>query len=299
MHFYKLQGAGNDYICIDCFSQEVSQPAKLSRWLSDRHFGLGSDGVILICPPKNTTAQCRMRMYNADGSEGAMCGNGIRMVAHLWHHLHHPKYKQMTIQTSVGDKKIYFVSGDEKQMHIAVDMGEPHMTLHEVSIPEERLGSCKDTAVDALFPCKSSGKILCAGVDVGNPHCVIFVKKALSEYDLPSIGSYLEHHEMFPNGANVEFVEMISPDTLRMRVWERGSGETLSCGTGSCAAAFAAQQLYQMQLHLKVVSAGGTLGVEWVPQSRRILLDGDTRIICEGDCYEDGVYHTGNDLHMI
>ncbi len=299
MHFYKLQGAGNDYICIDCFEETVLQPNKLSRWLSDRHFGLGSDGMILLCPPSNSNAQCRMQMYNADGSEGAMCGNGIRMVAHLWHYLHHPKQTEMIVETLAGDKAIAYLSGEEKQMRFAVDMGEPHMKLQEIEIPKEKLGSCQGEPLEALFWCKTQGKVLCADVDVGNPHCVVYVKKALSQYDLPSIGGYLERHSCFPKGANVEFVEVVSEDTLRMRVWERGSGETLSCGTGSCAAAYATQQLMPMQSHIQVICAGGSLGVEWMKQSRHVFLDGDTRIICEGDCYEDGVYHTEDDPHMI
>lgn len=231
LKFSKMHGTGNDYIYVNCFEQRIDEPEKLAVTLSDRHFGIGSDGLILICP--SDKADCRMVMYNADGSEGMMCGNGIRCVAkYAYEHGIAPK-ESMTVETKSGIKTLELTVEDNAVTYVAVDMG------NAVTIPKDIpvLDDGKDFVKRKLNVGGKEYEVTC--VSMGNPHAVIFTQ-GIDNIDLEKTGPLFEHFELFPQQINTEFVEVIDRHNLKMRVWERGSGETMSCGTGTCAVTVAA-----------------------------------------------------------
>lgn len=231
--FTKMHGCGNDYIYINCFETPLDTPEEFARRFSDRRFGIGGDGVILICPSK--VADVRMRMFNADGSEGAMCGNGIRCVAKFAadHHLVEPK-EELTIETKSGIKTLYLYRGEDGLVSaVKVNMGKASFFPPEIpaDFPGER-------AVQA--PLEVNGETHAVTlVSMGNPHCVLFCEE-VDGLNLEAIGPGFECHEKFPDRINTEFVRVLDDHTLQMRVWERGSGETWACGTGTCATVAAA-----------------------------------------------------------
>lgn len=226
MKFYKMHGAGNDYIYFDCMSQSISDPEALSRRLSDRHFGIGGDGIILLCP--SDTANIKMRIFNADGSEGKMCGNGIRCLAYLAKKLGYVKGNKCTVETLSGIKGVEFISENV----LRVDMGAPE--LGPQKIPSTFTGN---RAVGVPLQV-AGGTYSVTLVNMGNPHCVVF--EPCENLDLERIGPEFEFNPAFPDRINTEFIEVTGKNQLKMRVWERGSGETFACGTGACAAAVAA-----------------------------------------------------------
>ncbi|MDE7300823.1 MAG: diaminopimelate epimerase [Clostridia bacterium] len=229
--FYKMHGIGNDYVYFDCMKQPLENVEALAVRLSDRHFSIGGDGVILLCPSK--IADCRMRMFNADGSEGKMCGNGIRCVGKLAHDLGYVKGETCRIETLSGIKTLNFKFDDDGNVSSAkVDMGAP--VLNGKDIPSTIEGE-KVVAHTAVFDGKKYQITL---VSMGNPHCVVFQDP--KNLDLEKIGPMFENSPLFPERVNTEFVKVISRNELEMRVWERGSGETFACGTGACAVAVAA-----------------------------------------------------------
>ena len=229
--FYKMHGIGNDYIYFDCMSEPLENVQELSIRLSDRHFSIGGDGIILLCP--STKADCRMAMFNADGSEGKMCGNGVRCVGKLAHDLGYVSGNTCTVETLSGIKKLVFKLDEKGNVQSAkVDMGKP--VLNGKLIP-----STVDKEQVVNYPVIVGGKQYNATfVSMGNPHCVVFEDPY--KLDLESIGRQFEHSPLFPERVNTEFVRVDGKDELTMRVWERGSGETLACGTGACAVAVAA-----------------------------------------------------------
>ena len=229
--FYKMQGIGNDYIYFDCMHEPIDNPEELAIRLSDRHFGIGGDGVILLCP--SDVADCRMRMFNLDGSEGKMCGNGIRCVGKLAHDLGYVKGDSVKIETLSGIKTLSLnIGADGKVRSAKVDMGAP--VLDGEKIPSTYRG---EKVVNA--PIEVGGKTFGATlVSMGNPHCVVFEDP--DTVGLEHYGPLFERHTAFPERVNTEFVRVIDRGRLKMRVWERGSGETLACGTGACASAVAA-----------------------------------------------------------
>lgn len=231
MKFYKMHGIGNDYIYFDCMAEEIPHPEKLAVTLSDRHFSIGGDGVILLC--KSDIADCKMRMFNADGSEGKMCGNGVRCVGKLARDLGYVKGDICRVETLSGVKALSFgFDKNGKVKSARVDMGRA--ILAPEKIPASFSG---ESVVNApLFIDGTEYKVTL--VSMGNPHCVVF--KDPDVLDLEKIGKKFENHPSFPERINTEFVKVISPTELKMRVWERGSGETLACGTGACAVAVAA-----------------------------------------------------------
>lgn len=231
MKFYKLHGIGNDYIYFDCMKSELPDPEKLSVKLSDRHFGIGGDGIILLCPSK--IADCRMRMFNADGSEGKMCGNGVRCVGKLAHDLGYVKGNTCRIETLSGVKTLEFTLDNSGKVASArVDMGAA--ILSGDKIPSTFTG---EKVVNA--PLTVGGEEYNVTlVSMGNPHCVVFNDP--DGLNLEEVGKRFENHPAFPERINTEFVKVIKRNELKMRVWERGSGETLACGTGACASAVAA-----------------------------------------------------------
>ncbi|MDE5943303.1 MAG: diaminopimelate epimerase [Clostridia bacterium] len=229
MKFYKMHGAGNDYIYFDCMKEEIENPECLSVKLSDRHFGIGGDGIILIC--KSNVADCKMRMFNADGSEGKMCGNAVRCVGKLVHDLGYVKGNLCTVETLSGIKTLTLNIADGKAVSAKVDMGAA--VLDGKKIPSVFKG---ERVVNA--PLDVDGvKYGVTLVSMGNPHCVVFEDP--DEIELEKIGVKFENHPAFPDRINTEFVKVLAPDKIKMRVWERGSGETLACGTGACASVVA------------------------------------------------------------
>lgn len=231
MKFYKMHGIGNDYIYFDCMKEELPDPEAVAIRLSDRHFGIGGDGIILLCPSK--IADCKMRMFNADGSEGKMCGNGVRCVGKLAHDLGYVNGNTCRIETLSGIKTLEFtLDGAGKVASAKVDMGAA--ILDGEKIPSTLKGS---KVVNA--PLTVDGEeYKVTLVSMGNPHCVVF--RDPDNLNLEEVGKRFENHPAFPERINTEFVKVIKRNELKMRVWERGSGETLACGTGACASAVAA-----------------------------------------------------------
>jgi diaminopimelate epimerase len=233
MKFTKMQGAGNDYIYFNCLEERIQNPEELSIRVSDRHFSIGGDGIVMICP--SVVADVKMRMFNADGSEGKMCGNAIRCVAkYIYDHGISAKEK-IEVETLSGIKQILVSVEDGKVKQAKVDMGKATgLFAEEITIPK---GQGNFLTNYPLLVDDVNWKI--TTVSMGNPHCVVFLPE-LAELDLQKIGPGFEKHPFFPQQINTEFVRVISPEILEMRVWERGSGETLACGTGACAAVVAA-----------------------------------------------------------
>lgn len=228
--FYKMHGIGNDYIYFDCFEKELERPEEKAVQLSDRHFSVGGDGIILVC--KSEIADGKMRMFNADGSEGKMCGNGIRCVGKFLYEIKGIQKDILTVETLSGIKTLYIEAQDGRVRSVTVDMGAAELTPE--SIPAKFSGK---TAIDV--PLQVNGvteQLTC--VSMGNPHCVIFGGDPYL-LDLETIGPMYENHTVFPESVNTEFVRVLKRNEIQMRVWERGSGETWACGTGACAAAVA------------------------------------------------------------
>lgn len=233
LSFTKMQGCGNNYLYFSCFDQTVSDPAALAVRLSDVHFGVGSDGVILICP--SDVADAKMRIFNADGSEGKMCGNGIRCVGkYLYDHGLVGGRTQITVDTLSGIKYLTLYPEGGEVRSVRVDMGAAILTPAEIpcTFPGERAVAVPLTVGEQTYAATC--------VSMGNPHCVIFCEDDIDALDLPRIGPNFEHHPAFPERVNTEFINVLGTHELKMRVWERGSGETWACGTGTCAAAVAA-----------------------------------------------------------
>lgn len=231
LRFTKMHGTGNDYVYINLFKETVENPEKLAIQVSDRHFGIGSDGLILIAPSE--TADCRMIMYNADGSEGAMCGNGIRCVAKYAYEHDIVHSSHITVETKSGIKTLDLTVEDGFVTYVQVNMGEAILKPEDIPVKAEG-----ETFISR--PISVDGRdyeVTC--VSMGNPHCVVFTE-GIDKLDLEKIGPKFENHALFPDRINTEFVEVIDEHTLKMRVWERGSGETISCGTGTCAVTVAA-----------------------------------------------------------
>lgn len=255
MKFTKMHGAGNDYIYIDCFTENVENPTELSKMLSDRYFGVGADGIVLINP--SPVADCFMDIYNADGSRAKMCGNAIRCVAK---YIYDNKKKKpvIKIDTLSGIKLVEVYIENGIVVGGKVNMGKPIFNGRQ--IPTRYGDSIVKNKIINIE--NNDYEITC--VSMGNPHCVVF-RKDIHKLNLEKIGPLFENHEMFPERINTEFVEIIDEKTLKMRVWERGSGETLACGTGACAVAVAAvingfcNKNEEIQIHTK----GGSLKVRW------------------------------------
>lgn len=229
--FTKMHGIGNDYVYINCFTEQVDNPNELAKIMSPRRFSVGADGVILICPSK--MADAKMRMFNLDGSEGKMCGNGIRCVGKFVYDSGIAHKDTITIETLSGIKTLYITDKDGVAETITVDMGKAELSPEKIPA----IADC-DTIIDTAITVDGNSYNITA-VSMGNPHAVTFCDE-IESLNLEKTGPHFEHHEMFPQGVNTEFIRVIDESTLQMRVWERGSGETFACGTGACAAAVAA-----------------------------------------------------------
>ncbi len=274
MKFYKMHGIGNDYIYFDCMNKEIKNPEQLSVKLSDRHFSIGGDGVILLCPSK--IADCKMRMFNADGSEGKMCGNGIRCVGKLAHDLGYVTGDTCTVETLSGVKTLrFFLGKDGKVESVKVDMGAA--VLNGEKIPSDIKG---EKVVN--YPLNVGGQTYGVTlVSMGNPHCVVFADP--DKIDVEALGKQFENHPAFPDRINTEFVKAEGRNRLKMRVWERGSGETLACGTGACACAVAAvlNGLCDKGEEIAVSLLGGELKIVYTDET--VYMTGGATLAFTGD----------------
>lgn len=256
IRFTKMHGLGNDYIYIDCMDRMPESIPALAREMSDRHFGVGGDGIVLICPPAAPGAHFRMRMFNSDGSEARMCGNASRCIARYVHDHIDPSLNPINLDTLSGIKVLSLNMEGEEVASVTVDMGEPVFDASAVPVIS---GTSEVIDRQVETPWGSYGV---TAVSMGNPHGVIFVP-SIPDLDFDRLGPHLECHPMWPDRANIEFAEVVNPREINMRVWERGTGETLACGTGACATAVAAAATgrtgREVVLHLR----GGDLGIRW------------------------------------
>jgi diaminopimelate epimerase len=273
LRFTKMHGIGNDYVYVDAFHASVPDPAELSRRVSPRHTGIGGDGLILICP--SDVADCRMEMYNADGSRGDMCGNGIRCVAkYAWEH-GLARVNPMRIETDAGVKLLDLAMRGDRVERVSVDMGAPILDGPRIPVAAE------GRVVDA--PLEVGGleyRVTC--VSMGNPHCVVFTDD-VAGLDLERIGPLFEHHRFFPKRVNTEFVRVDGPRDLTMRVWERGSGETAACGTGACAVLVAAVLTGRAERAATVHLNGGDLAIEWRAADDHVHMSGAAEEVFRGE----------------
>ncbi len=276
MKFTKMHGIGNDYVYIDCFKEQVKDPEKLAVCVSDRHFGIGSDGLILIKP--SNVADCEMEMYNADGSRGEMCGNGIRCVGKYVYDNGIVDKTTLTVDTLAGIKTLELqVDKMSKQVvAVTVNMGEPIFKPDQIPVLFE------ENPVKAVPLVVGQERYLITCVSMGNPHAVIFVEE-LERLDLAMLGPCFENYEKFPNRINTEFVKIIDRSHLKMRVWERGSGETLACGTGACASAVAAMLNGFVDRRTEVELLGGKLFIFWSPEDNCVYMTGPAEMVFTGE----------------
>ena len=275
MKFTKMHGCGNDYIYVNCFTEKIEEPSVIAKKVSDRHFGIGSDGLILICPSE--TADFKMRMFNADGSEGKMCGNGIRCVAKYVYDNGMTDKEVITVETLSGIKTLQLAVSEGRVQAVTVDMGSPVLTPSQIPVKCEG-----DRMINQ--PVSVGGKeyyITC--VSMGNPHAVVFTEEEVTALNLEKIGPLFENHEIFPDRVNTEFIHVIDEKTIDMRVWERGSGETLACGTGACASVVACVLNHKTEVEVLVHLLGGDLEVRYDREKNTVLLTGPAEFICTGE----------------
>ena len=275
MRFTKMHGIGNDYVHVDCFEQDVPDPAATAVAVSDRHFGVGGDGLILVLP--STEADVRMRMFNADGGEAEMCGNGIRCVAKYAYDHGRSKANPMRVETAAGIKQIELTIGpDGKVAAATVDMGAPVLEPDRipVKVPQKQ-------ALDVTLRTASRAfQMTC--VSMGNPHAVMFVDD-VHAVPLETLGPEIEHHPLFPERINVHFAEVHSPTELTMRTWERGSGITLACGTGASAVCVAAALTHRTGRRITAHLPGGDLKLHWRQEDDHVLMTGPAAEVFTGE----------------
>jgi diaminopimelate epimerase len=284
MKFTKMQGIGNDYVYVNGFAEKVAYPAETAKRVSDRHFGIGSDGLILIVP--SDRADVRMRMFNADGSEAEMCGNGVRCVAKYAFEHGLTQSNPMTVETGRGVVSLALHSEAGKVRQVTVNMGEPILTLDEIPVNSKNLepGSAKhqhrirlpgdEDFIEAIF------------VSMGNPHAVMYVEDAKS-VKLETVGPLIENHPAFPRRINAHFVQIVSPTEVIMRTWERGSGITLACGTGACAVAVAGAITGRTSRKVLAHLPGGDLLLEWPQTDNNVYMTGPATEVFSGEWSEE------------
>ena len=274
MQFTKMHGLGNDYVYVNGFQQQVNDPAAVAQAVSDRHFGIGSDGLILILP--SDTADCRMRMFNADGSEAQMCGNGIRCVAKYVYDRGIARREHMSVETLAGVLELDLFVTEGEVGKVRVRMGEPR--LQRAQIPMR--GEPGQVISEPLRVDGTTFEV--TAVSMGNPHCVVFVED-VKAFDVAGWGPLFERHDVFPEGVNTEFIQVHDQETFSMRVWERGSGETLACGTGAAAAAVACHLTGRTGRRVTGHLLGGPLELEWQASDNQVLMTGPAVEVFSGD----------------
>lgn len=274
MRFVKMHGLGNDYVYVNCFEETIKEPEILAKKVSDRHFGVGSDGLILICPSKK--ADFRMEIYNSDGSRAEMCGNGIRCVGKYVYDRGLTKKQNLRIETLAGIRELVLHTRAGIVESVTVDMGYPVLQSDKIPII-----SANDRVIrEKINIYKTEYEI--TGVSMGNPHVAIYVSH-VKWVDLDRIGPEIEYYGRFPRRTNVEFVEVIDRSTIKVRVWERGAGETLACGTGACAAVVASvlNDLTDRQVTVKL--KGGDLSVIWNEKDGKVYMTGPATTVYDGE----------------
>ncbi|EAT16918.1 diaminopimelate epimerase [Desulfuromonas acetoxidans] len=276
MKFIKMHGAGNDYVYVDGFQQDVHRPEELAVRISDRHFGVGSDGLILILP--SDCADARMRMFNADGSEAQMCGNGIRCVAKYLCDQQSDRGSQLTIETLAGVLSVDVTADTENPAisQVTVNMGQPRLQRGQIPMT----GPQQDQALEVEIRVKNR-TFTASCVSMGNPHCVVYVDD-VEQFDVAYWGALLENHPLFPERINVEFVEIISGSEVRQRTWERGAGETLACGTGASAVTVAGFLTGRTQRTIRNHLRGGVLTLEYC-DDETVMMTGPAEQVFTGD----------------
>lgn len=283
MKFTKMHGCGNDYVYVDCTKEVIPDIAATAVRVSDRHFGIGSDGLILI--KSSEVADFEMDMYNADGSRGKMCGNGIRCVAKYVYDHGLTNKTEITVDTQAGIKTLQLTICDGKVSKVRVDMGEPVLIPQEIPVKASVLGLADDRreaiVAQPFTVANSSYDITC--VSMGNPHCITFIDEDVRSFPLEAIGALFEKHELFPEGVNTEFVNIIDKEHLRMRVWERGSGETLACGTGACAVAVASYLNGFTGRKVDVELMGGHLEIVYDAATNHVFMTGPATEVFSGE----------------
>lgn len=275
MRFTKMHGLGNDYIYVNAFEEQVDHPNDLARRIADRHFGVGGDGLVLIA--SSSVADFQMLMYNADGSQGEMCGNASRCVAKYVYDRGMTDKTVMTLETLAGIKTLHMTVRNGKVESVRVDMGKPIVDCEHVPclLGEGVVRKARIHALDRDFEITP--------VCTGNPHGVIFLDEPVETFDLNRYGPVLENHPAFPKKANIEFVNVISRNRLRMRVWERGSGITMACGTGSCAVLVAANLCGLADRKAVIVLDGGELVDEWDEETGHVFMTGPATHVFDGE----------------
>ena len=279
MKFTKMQGLGNDYVYVNCFKETVENPSSVAKFVSNRNFGIGSDGLILICPSE--TADFQMVMYNADGSRGEMCGNGIRCVAKYVYDYGLTDKTHISVETLGGIKYLDLTVKDGKVALVRVDMGEPELDPEKIPIIMKGYSDETDRVLNAQI--KVDGKEYhMTGVSMGNPHDVVYIDD-VQGLDIEKIGPKFENHERFPQRINTEFARVIDRKTVEMRVWERGSGETLACGTGACAVAVASILNGYTEREVEIRLLGGNLQIEWNEEDNHVYMTGPATVVFDGE----------------
>ena len=275
MKFTKMHGCGNDYVYVNCFRETVANPGETARFISDRHFGIGSDGLILIKPSER--ADFEMDMYNSDGSSGAMCGNGIRCVAKYVYDYGLTDKTHISVDTKSGIKDLDLEIENGKVSRVCVNMGAPDLTASHIPVLTE-------AAEIINSPIEAGGKeYFYTAISMGNPHAVVFLD-TLEGLEIEKIGPLFEHHPNFPDRINTEFIQILNETTLRMRVWERGAGETLACGTGACAAAVASILNGKVTGNSVTVHLlGGSLQIRWDREQNQVFMTGPATTVFDGE----------------
>ncbi len=273
MKFTKMQGIGNDYVYVDCFEETVANPSEAAVKVSDRHFGIGSDGLVLIMPSERE--DFRMRMFNADGSEAEMCGNAIRCVGKYVYDNGLTEQDTISVETLAGTKILKMDTENGKVKTVRVDMGEPILESEKIPVVhgKERFVN-EEVEVDG-----QTYSLTC--VSMGNPHAVMYMKE-IDDLKIEEIGPKFEHHPIFPKRTNTEFVEVLDRKTLKMRVWERGAGETLACGTGACAVLVASVLNGLCERKAVVKLLGGDLSIEWNAEDNHVYMTGSATKVFDG-----------------
>ena len=273
MIFTKMHGLGNDYVCINCFRERVEEPSGFARTLCDRHYGRGADGLILICPSK--VSDFKMEIYNSDGSVAGMCGNGIRCLGKYVYDYRLTGKETLSIETKSGIRNMHLHIQDGKACGAMVDMGVPRLNAHSIPILSE-----KDLVINDPIEVQKKNYRM-TGISMGNPHAVIFLEE-INGISLEETGRELEFHPRFPERANIEFCHVTARDRMEIRVWERGVGETLACGTGACAAVVASvlNDLTDEEVIVKLL--GGELSVRWDRKVNHVFLEGPAVKVFDG-----------------
>ncbi len=278
--FTKMQGLGNDYVYIDAINQNIEKESSLAQFVSNRHFGIGSDGLILIC--KSEVADFKMRMFNSDGSEAEMCGNGIRCVGKFVYDKGLTNKTTVKIETLAGIKTLVLNIKNGKVETVRVDMGEPILEANKIPVISEK-NPVKDLELEAE---DQKFKFTC--VSMGNPHAITIVENT-KEFDVEKYGKVLEVNSAFPKKANIEFAQIIDKENIKMRVWERGAGETLACGTGACATTVACNLNGLTNRKVNIELLGGTLNIEWNENDNHVYMTGPAVTVFEGNLYEEEI----------